>query len=704
MKSESKKPNRLIHESSPYLLEHSYNPVDWWPWGQEAFDQASKLNRPVFLSIGYSSCHWCHIMRKESFEDERTANLMNELFINIKLDREERPDIDHQYQLIYQLVNNRGGGWPLSMWLTPDKQPIFAGTYFPVQPRYGMPGFTNLCRSIAGAFNERTAEVIQQAAQLTSHTARIGTGQKSGLDIPSPGLVKKDIADLMHSFDPQHGGFGGAPKFPHETSLSLLINEAGRLKNKDGLTAIQKTLDEMIAGGIYDHLGGGFHRYTVDNEWLIPHFEKMLYNQAQMVLVLLEASRLIGKKQYQLIAEETLEYVIREMTDKAGGFFSAQNADSGEEGKEEEGEFFVWSKKELYKILGDDNAQIFAMYYDVSKKGNWEGKNILRIVSTFAEVAKKFEITEIKAKETITEAKKKLFETRTARIPPSTDTKVLTSWTSLMIQSFILASRFRANTELENRYWDIAEKALNFLMNVMVKDNQLYRVYTEGRVKIPGFLDGYQYFIAALLDAFEVNLETRYLKFAEKLFDQCVNNFWDLSNGGFFFSNENHETPVSRFKDIFDAAIPSPNAVAIENAIRLDFFLENKNDKKYYDMAHNTLKMFSQIATKGNAMGMAKYYNALSLWLNHFTELTLWIGKKSEPEKLLQQINSIWVPFRLQIELSPGEIPVELQNKSWIQGKDVKKSNFTAYICRNFVCSLPMTNMTEVEKYIENMV
>lgn len=691
-------PNRLASESSPYLLEHADNPVDWRPWSDEAFEEAHRQGKLVFLSVGYSACHWCHVMRRESFEDPSIASVMNQHFINVKLDREERPDIDHQFQLAFQLMNRRAGGWPLSIFLTPDRRPVFAGTYFPKEPRYGMHSFHDVLTSVAEAYANRQEELVVSAQRLTEHLRSIGEGARGMQLQDDKTLLLPDdevLDELLSEGDRTYGGFGTAPKFPNETTLQLLLTLAGRADHSEALQFLELTLDQMVAGGIYDQLGGGIHRYSVDRVWLAPHFEKMLYNQAMLVPVLVEAYQLLRKERYLGVAEEILTYVGREMVDPMGGFYSAQNADS--EGVE--GKFFVWSLEEVLEVLGEEDGRLFAARYDITEAGNWEATNILRINRSVRKLTELFGLREEEVEERLARAKDKLFQHRSKRVAPSTDTKVMTGWTALMARAFVQVARLRGrHTHAGQRWWEIGKNAVDFLVGTMWWDDQLYRVFSDGRVKktIHAFLDDYQYFVAALLDVYEGTLDLSYLRLAEQLFDKAHTYFWDDKSGGYYYSSSQHDTPVGRFKGTYDQPLTSPNALAIANAVRLGVFREGRAEE-LDRLARQALEAFAPEVRQSSATGVATYLLSSLLYHLRPTELTLLLPEGLEGEDFRNQLAHEWVPFRVLTEVGPDD---RTEGHGWLEGKELVGDQPTAYVCVNFTCSRPLTKLADVRSYL----
>ncbi|HPV84085.1 MAG TPA: thioredoxin domain-containing protein, partial [Nitrospira sp.] len=558
-----REPNRLIQQTSPYLLQHAYNPVDWYPWGPEALAQAAKLKRPILLSIGYSSCHWCHVMERESFENEAIARIMNQHFVCIKVDREERPDLDEIYMQATLALNRNQGGWPMTVFLTPDQKPFFAGTYFPPEDRWGRPGFPTLLKKIAEYWEKDHAGVLTQAATLT---ARLQDGSHA----PSPTTVGEAELDMAvtqfaEDFDAKLGGFGGAPKFPPATGLSLLLHCYHRTKDPHTLTMVRTTLDAMAAGGIYDQIGGGFARYSTDERWLVPHFEKMLYDNALLARVYVEAFQVTGDQNYRRVACETLDYILKEMTSPEGGFYSATDADS--EGVE--GKFFVWTPEEIRAVLSnEEDVRRICAYYDVTPGGNWEHKNVLHTAKSVALVAKELGLTVEDLQATIDRVKPLLYAARAKRVPPGLDDKVITAWNGMMISAMAEAGRVFDMP----RYRAAAERACEFLLTTLSKtDGRLLRTYRAGTAHLDAYLEDYAYFAEGLIDTYEAGGNERYLSAAVRLAERILADFSDSQQGGFFTTATGHEALIMRSREGPDGATPSGNAVAAAVLARLSY-------------------------------------------------------------------------------------------------------------------------------------
>src|SRR5579871_6013626 len=562
--------NRLAQETSPYLLQHAHNPVDWYPWDAEAFARARAEQKPILLSVGYSACHWCHVMERESFENEAIAAQMNRDFICVKVDREERPDVDAIYMSAVQLMTGQGG-WPMTLFLTPEGTPFYGGTYYPPTDQYGRPGFPRVLEAVATAWKSQREAIEQQGKDLLDSLAR---GNDLLANLPdtllTPSLFDNAFTTLSAQFDRQHGGFGSAPKFPQPANLDFLLRYHARSKRQEPLAMVEKTLQRMALGGIYDQLGGGFHRYSTDAVWLAPHFEKMLYDNAQLAQTYCRAYQATGKAFYRGIAEETLEYVLREMTSPEGGFYSAQDADS--EGVE--GKFFVWTPDEIEAILGKQEAEIFCAFYDVTPHGNWEEKSILRVVMDAPEVAAKFGLDLQQAAEILDAGRVKLFAEREKRVKPGLDDKILTSWNGLMLSAF---AECAAVFDREDFLQAAIRNAEFLLEHMIVRGEQhhggepfrLYRTYRNGEAKLNAYLEDYAFLAEGLLRLYEATFDPLWLMTAKLLLNTMLTHFWDADQGGFFTTSDDHEQLIQRPKDWDDNATPSGNSVAVELLLKL---------------------------------------------------------------------------------------------------------------------------------------
>jgi uncharacterized protein len=680
-------PNRLLHESSPYLQQHAYNPVDWYPWGAEALARAKEIDRPIFLSVGYSACHWCHVMEHESFENEAIARLMNAHFINVKVDREERPDIDQIYMNAVQLMTRRGG-WPMSVFLTPDLKPFFGGTYWPPESRMGMPGFRDILLKVDEAWRERRADVEQGADELTDAVRQIGTQTGDPTDLDET-LLRRAMQRLLSIVDRRHGGFGGAPKFPHAMDLRLLLRCWKRFGDGDALEAARLTLDKMAAGGIYDHLGGGFHRYSTDERWLAPHFEKMLYDNALLVPAYLEAFQATGEADYARVARETLDYVLREMTQPEGGFYSTQDADS--EGVE--GKFFVWSAAEIASLLGAEDARAFAYCYDVTEEGNWEEKTILNRIRTNAEAARVLGIAEPELIPLLARCREKLLAVRSRRIPPGRDDKVLASWNGMMLSALSMGYQVLG----EDRYRDAACRAADFLLATLrTSDGTLLHSYKDGQARLNAYLDDYAALIDGLVDLYQGTFAAEYLDAAIDLAEKMIVLFYDSEEQGFFYTASNHETLIARNKDTQDGSTPSGNSMGATALLRLGR-LCGRGD--FEQKGISTLKFLSGLlAQSPTAAGQALL--AVDFLLGPTREIAIVDGTRAEETaEVLKALHRRFIPNKLVAHkkgaMADESLPAPL--RTLLKGKTSRNGAATIYICEHGACGLPATGVKGLE-------
>ena len=673
-----RRPNRLIHQTSPYLLQHAYNPVDWYPWGPEALAQAALLKRPILLSIGYSSCHWCHVMERESFENESIAQLMNQHFVCIKVDREERPDLDEIYMQATLALNRNQGGWPMTVFLAPDQKPFFAGTYFPPEDRWGRPGFPTLLKKIADYWEQDQAGVLSQAATLT---ARL----QDGAHAPSPTTVGEAeldtaVTQFAEDFDAKHGGFGGAPKFPPATGLSLLLHCYHRTKDAHTLTMVRKTLDAMAAGGIYDHVGGGFARYSTDERWLVPHFEKMLYDNALLARVYVEAFQVTGEPNYRRVACETLDYILNEMTSPEGGFYSATDADS--EGVE--GKFFVWSPEEIRAaVQTDEDARRFCAYYDVTPAGNWEHQNVLHTPKPIEAVAKELGITVDELQETIARVKPMVYAARAKRVPPGLDDKVITAWNGMMICAMAEAGRVFDMS----RYRDAAQRASDFLLGRLSKpDGRLLRTYRAGTAHLDAYLEDYAYFAEGLIETYEAGGDERYVLAAVRLSERMLADFADDKHGGFFTTASGHESLIMRSREGPDGATPSGNAVAASVLARLSYHFDRDD---FRQSATAAVRAYGrQIARYPRAF--AKSLLVVDLLISGPVEIAL-VGSPNDSgtASLRAAVGRFYLPNRMLAHRIPSHTET---THPLLQGKTLVGGKAALYVCRNFACRQPITD------------
>src|SRR5687768_11985546 len=659
--------NSLINETSPYLLQHAHNPVNWYPWGPEALEKARAENKPILLSIGYSACHWCHVMEHESFENEEIARLMNEYFVNIKVDREERPDLDQIYMNAVQMMTGHGG-WPMTVFLTPEGVPFFGGTYFPPEDRYQMPGFRRVLESMADAYRDRQADITQTSQTLRAELARIGTVAESR-ELLTDELLHQAYARVARSYDSVSGGFGGAPKFPPAMTLEFFLHMHHRTSNAETLTMVKETCLKMARGGIYDQLGGGFHRYSTDAKWLVPHFEKMLYDNALLSRLYLHLYQVTHDDFARRIAEETLDYVLREMTDPAGGFYSTQDADSeGHEGK-----FFVWSRAEIVKAVGGKDAEVFCSYYNVTDTGNFEGSNILHVTRTDNEVASQVNLSVEELAEVLKRARKILSELREQRVKPGRDEKILTSWNGLMLVSFAEASMILGRGD----FLQAAVRNAEFVLGNMKRDGLLLRTYKDDKAKLNAYLEDYACLVDGLIMLFEVTGNTHWLEQATALADTMIEEFWDREAGGFFYTGNAHERLIVRLKDFMDNATPSGNSVAADALMRLARLTGNEG---YARHAVTILRLQSDALVRyPSAFG--RLLCALDFHLSAPKEIAV-IGNResTDTEALLSATWGLYVPNKVVACAQEGDstaahlIPL-------LRERPQARGQATAYVC-----------------------
>ena len=666
-------PNYLINETSPYLLQHADNPVDWYPWGEEALALARNLDRPILLSIGYAACHWCHVMAHESFEDEATAELMNQNFVNIKVDREERPDLDSIYMNAVQSLTGQGG-WPMTVFLTPEGKPFHGGTYFPPVPRYGMLSFTQLLASIAQAWQVRRQDIEDSAGKIAIHLSQATLAAMATSPLQES-LFDHALDSMRGKFDAQEGGFGQAPKFPPSMTLEFLLRMHLARGDRSALDMVEFTLIKMAYGGLYDQLGGGFARYATDDKWLIPHFEKMLYDNALLSRVYLHAFQVTGNQLYRRIVEETLDFVVRELRHEAGGFYSSYDADSeGEEGK-----FYVWQPTEIRQLLGSD-ADLFMHYYDVTENGNWEGNSILNVKSDPQDVAEQFGLEADEMARRLQAARQKLYEVRAQRIWPGLDDKVLTAWNGLMLASFAEAGRMLHRPD----YTQIAKDNAQFLYNQMRhEDGRLLRTWkADSPAKYNAYLEDYAYLADGLLALYQTTFETRWFLWAQEMADQMRERFGDKTNGGFFDTSSDHESLLYRPKDVQDNATPSANAMAVHVLLKLSMLTGNG---AYWDEAESTVSALADLMARFPT-GFAHWLCAAAFILGEAQEVAI-SGDLNEPATQAL-INAVYAQYRPNLVIAAGnnvsEIPL-------LVGRPLLDGNSAAYVCRRFICHRPVT-------------
>jgi uncharacterized protein YyaL (SSP411 family) len=714
--SEPRPANRLISETSPYLLQHAHNPVDWYPWGPEALARARAEDKPILLSVGYSACHWCHVMAHESFEDDETAALMNEWFINIKVDREERPDIDAIYMEAVQTMTGRGG-WPMTVFLTADGRPFYGGTYFPTAPRYGMPSFRQLLAAIADAWKERRGELESAGDRLGDALRRSAAFVSADAPLDSE-LLDRAIRGLLRALDPVEGGFGQAPKFPQPMNLDFLLQAFARSRDPGTLQAVTLTLAKMAKGGIYDQLGGGFHRYSTDARWLVPHFEKMLYDNAQLARTYLHAWQLTGREAFRRIVTETLDYVLREMTSPDGAFYSTQDADSeGQEGK-----FFLWSRATVVALLGEEDARLFCAVYDVTGQGNFteggSGANILHVARELPEVAREQDVSLERVAGAVARGRQILFSAREERVHPGRDDKILAEWNGLMVHALAEAGAVLDRPD----YVSAAQRAAGFLLSTMSKTAttdhshglastmedgpsmmgsgqsalvvnpqsslRLYRTYNAGRAHLNACLEDYAAVAVGLVALYQSDFDARWLRAADALARTVLDHFLDAQSGGFFQTSDDHEHLVARRKDFVDSAAPSGNSMVAELFLRLGVLLDKP---EYTDHATATMRLMADaMGAQPGAFG--RMLGALDMYLNPGFEIAIVGDPEAEDTRaLLTEArrsflpNSVLALERTGDEATPALVPL-LADRKQVNGRA------TAYVCRHYACRLPVTD------------
>jgi uncharacterized protein YyaL (SSP411 family) len=678
-------PNRLAAETSPYLLQHAHNPVDWYPWGSEALSRAKTEDKPILLSIGYSACHWCHVMERESFEDSRTADLMNRSFVNIKVDREERPDLDGIYMQAVQAMTG-SGGWPMTVFLAPDGTPFYGGTYFPPDDRHGLPAFRRVLAAIADAWHNRREEVVQNGRQLREHVqAQVArsTGASVGL---TPDILESAGRGLAAQHDAQFGGFGAAPKFPQPMALEFLLRYWKRSGDEAALDVATHSLERMARGGIYDHVGGGFARYSTDAKWLVPHFEKMLYDNAQLARAYLLGYQASGNGYFRHVAEQVIDYVLRDMTDPSGGFYSTEDADSeGEEGK-----FYVWTPAELRELLGDEDARLFGAFYDVTERGNFEsGASILHMDSTASEIAARLGASEAELLMALQRGRQVVLEARSQRIRPARDEKVLAAWNGLMLRALAEAARTLARSD----FLEAAVRNADFLLSSMRRpDGSLYRTWKPGyEARLNGYLEDHANVADGLVALYEATFDPRWLSAATSLADIMLERFVDADGGGFFDTSSDHETLITRPKDVFDNATPSGNSVAADVLLRLAL-LTGRED--YRTAAQGVLELLSEPMAR-YPLGFARALNALDFFLGRPREIAI-IGSVSRPDTqaLLREVFEPFLPNKV---VAGGTATIPL-----LEARDLRDGKATAYVCEQYVCQAPTTDPEELRRMLQD--
>jgi uncharacterized protein YyaL (SSP411 family) len=697
--------NALIHEKSPYLLQHAHNPVAWLPWGEEAFRKAREEDKPIFLSVGYSTCHWCHVMERESFEREEIAELLNRHFVPVKVDREERPDIDRVYMLFVQATTG-AGGWPMSVWLTPERKPFFGGTYFPPEARYGQLGFRQVLERIAEAWRAERPSIVQSSADVLEQLRRHTEGSAGG--VLGRGLSESAYSLFRRDFDPRFAGFGGAPKFPRIAVHNFLLRYYARTGKVEATEMVFATLNQMARGGIHDQLGGGFHRYAVDAHWMAPHFEKMLYDQAQIAVSYLEACQVIHDPFYAEAARGTLEYVLREMTDSGGAFYSAEDADSvvdpARPEVKEEGAFYLWTKQEIDVGLEPPAREWFEWQYGVEEGGNlanhapqeFAGKNILHLAHLEDETARQFGRPQEEIHRAMEEARHTLLEARAGRVRPHLDDKILTAWNGLMISAFARGAQVLGDA----RYLEAARAAAGFILERMYDgtSGRLRRRFRDGEAAIGGFLDDYAFFVQGLLDLYEAGFEVEHLETAIRLTRTMVAEFEDRTAGGFFSTAAGDGSAVLRLKDDYDGAEPSGNSIAILNLLRLG---QITGGQAYRELAERALGAFAGRMTAAPG-GLPQMFAALE-YLEARPKQIVIAGRRgaADTEALLGEVNRRFLPSKALLLVEEESRAALARHAPQIEAMRMENGSATAYVCENFACQLPASDAAQLGRLLD---
>jgi uncharacterized protein YyaL (SSP411 family) len=695
-KLKKSKYNHLINEKSPYLIQHADNPVDWYPWGEKAFKKARVMNKPVFLSIGYSTCHWCHVMAHESFEDPEIGNLMNEVFVSIKVDREERPDLDNIYMTVCQLMTGTGG-WPLTIMMTPDKKPFFAGTYFPKENMYGRVGLKDIILNVKDIWDKKPDEISDSTDKIMDALQKISrTSSGNELD---ENILDNTYKSLSDSFDDIHGGFGIAPKFPTTHNLLFLLRYWKRNQNERALNMVKKTLDSMRNGGIYDHVGFGFHRYSVDQKWLVPHFEKMLYDQAIIAMAYIEAFQATGEKKYKDTAQEIFEYVLRDMQSPEGGFYSAEDADS--EGVE--GKFYTWTKDEIYKVLGEEDAKFVSKVFDITDEGNFSEEtsqektdsNILHLENSLDEISDTLGIKKEDINRKIEKIRKTLFNAREKRIHPHKDDKILTDWNGLMISAISKGAQVFS----DEKYLKAAIHSADFIIDNLYENSRLLHRYRDGEAAIKANLDDYAFFIYGLLDLYEASFDLKYLEFAIELNNTLLNHFWDGENGGFYFTPDDGEEILVRKKESYDSAIPSGNSIQMLNLLKLSKITENEEFKH---KAVEIEKAFSKDVIMA-PMAYTQFIVAIDFKLGPSYEIVIaGTPDNEDTNMMLNSIRSHYIPNKTVVLRPPNDEASKILGLiNSLEFKKQENYKATAYICSNNTCKAPTNNLNAMLKFLD---
>ncbi len=708
-KAEPRYTNRLAREKSPYLLQHAHNPVDWFPWGEEAFEKARREQKPIFLSVGYSTCHWCHVMEEESFSDPGIAEILNRRFVAIKADREERPDVDRVYMEFVQATTG-GGGWPMSVFLTPERKPFFGGTYFPKDDHDGRPGFRTLLLRVAEAWEKDRTRILRSADEVTRKLQKFAAGEEGSSGPLQRSVLEKAYGQIQAGYDAANGGFGGAPKFPRPVVFNFLLRYYAQTGKKEALDMTLHTLRAMARGGIHDHISGGFHRYSTDATWFVPHFEKMLYDQAQLVVAYLEAYQITHDRFFAVTARDILEYVLRDMRGREGGFYSAEDADSPlEQGKPERGEgaFYAWRAGEVEKILGPEASAVFDYHFGVAVAGNvpseqdlrgeLRGKNVLMERHSVAETARHFGKSQVEVHAILTAARKKLFEARSRRPRPPLDDKVLTAWNGLMISALARASQVLE----EPRYLEAAQGAAGFLRAKLYspRTGRLKRRYRDGDAAVDGFLDDYAFLIQGLLDLYEASFNVEWLSWAVRLQEAQDELFWDGKGGGYYAAGGTDPLLLLRTREDYDGAEPSPNSVAAMNLLRLAQVTDRQDWKKE---AQRTVAVFAQ-RLENSPEAMPQMVVALAFSLSKPKQIVI-AGQPGAPDTraLLRLVHERFLPNKILLLADGGVGQKQLTRwLAFLQGVTRKQGRATAYICEDYVCKLPTSDPQTVARLLD---
>jgi len=687
------KPNRLINEKSPYLKQHAYNPVDWYPWGEEAFEKAKKEDKPIFLSIGYSTCHWCHVMEKESFEDEEIAKILNENFVPIKVDREERPDIDSIYMNVCMMMTGHGG-WPLTVFLTPEKKPFYAGTYFPKESSYTRIGLKDLLLKLSLMWKEDRETLLNRSEAVMKHLKEY-ISSKSEEEL-SESILEMAYQRFKDAFDPYYGGFGHKPKFPSPHNLLFLLRYYKKTGKENALAMVEHTLKNMRLGGIFDHVGFGFHRYSTDERWILPHFEKMLYDQAMLSMAYTETYQLTKDEFYKNVVEEILEYVKRDMTSEEGGFYSAEDADSeGEEGK-----FYIWSYDELKDTLKED-FPVIEKVFSIEKEGNFReeatgkitGKNILYMKKSLDQLSKDLGISKNELTDILERSRKKLFKLREKRVHPLKDKKILTDWNGLMIAAFASAAQVFDREE----YTLIAKKSADFILSKMKNERGfLLHRYKDGEAKYYGNLEDYSYMVWGLIELYYASFDIKYLKEAINMTNIMIKHFWDEKEGGFFMTPDFGEALIVRPKESYDGAIPSGNSVSAYNLLRL---FKITGDNRYREYSIKTIRAFSE-KIKSMPTAYSMMLIAFDFYITGGIDIVI-TGLKEKAQKFLKEINKRYLPYKTVLLKENKELS---EIAPYTEPLLVEPFSVNVYVCENFSCRMPVntveafSNILDLEK------